>query len=94
MKHLIIVPELAELRKPYVLPMPDPFRTQTSAAVTGDTMPKIDKKALGQTGTRGEMANIRQQQADLLQQEFESKRYISEGKNSKLLSTKLKVKQT
>lgn len=73
-----IVPELAELRKPYVLPMPDPFRTQTSAAVTGDTMPKIDKKALGQTGTRGEMANIRQQQADLLQQEAESKRYISE----------------
>jgi hypothetical protein len=73
-----IVPELAELRKPYVLPMPDPFRTQTSAAVTGDTMPKIDKKALGQTGTRGEMTNIRQQQADLLQQEAESKRYISE----------------
>ena len=73
-----IVPELAELRKPYVLPMPDPFKTQTSAAVTGDTMPKIDKKALGQTGTRNEMANIRQQQADLLQQESESKRYISE----------------
>ena len=73
-----IVPELAELRKPYVLPMPDPFRTQTSAAVTGDTMPKIDKKALGQTGTRGEMTNIRQQQADLLQQEAESKRYIGE----------------
>lgn len=73
-----IVPELAELRKPYVLPMPDPFRTQTSAAVTGETMPKIDKKALGQTGTRNEMANIRQQQADLLQQESESKRYISE----------------
>lgn len=73
-----IVPELSELRKPYVLPMPDPFRTQTSAAVTGETMPKIDKKALGQTGTRGEMANIRQQQADLLQQEAESKRYIGE----------------
>lgn len=73
-----IAPELADLRKPYVLPMPDPFKTQTSAAVTGDTMPKIDRKALGQTGTRGEMANIRQQQADLLQKEAESKGYIAQ----------------
>ena len=84
-----IVPELAELRKPYVLPMPDPFRTQTSAAVTGDTMPKIDKKALGQTGTRGEMTNIRQQQADLLQQEAESKRYIS-GQEQQIAEYKAK----
>jgi hypothetical protein len=84
-----IVPELAELRKPYVLPMPDPFRTQTSAAVTGETMPKIDKKALGQTGTRGEMTNIRQQQADLLQQEAESKRYIS-GQEQQIAEYKAK----
>jgi hypothetical protein len=74
-----IVPELAELQKPYVLPMPDPFSSKTSAAVTGTTMPQIDKKAMGQTGTRGEMANIRQQQSDLLQQELESKQYISQG---------------
>ena len=74
-----IIPELADLRKPYVLPMPDPFSSKTSAAVTGTTMPQIDKKAMGQTGTRGEMANIRQQQSDLLQQELESKQYISQG---------------
>ena len=74
-----IVPELAELQKPYVLPMPDPFSSKTSAAVTGSTMPKIDTKALGQTGTRDEMSNIRQQQTDLLQQQQESKDYISQG---------------
>lgn len=74
-----IIPELADLRKPYVLPMPDPFSSKTSAAVTGSTMPKIDTKALGQTGTRAEMSNIRQQQTDLLQQQQESKDYISQG---------------
>ena len=73
-----LAPEVSDLRKRYVLPMPDPFPSQTSAAVTGTTMPKIDRKALGQTGSRSEMANIRQQQADLLQQEAESKQYISQ----------------
>ena len=74
-----IVPELAELRKPYVLPMPDPFRTQTSAAVTGDTMPKIDTKELGKVGTRERLDKVRQQQANLLQEDLESKGYISQG---------------
>jgi hypothetical protein len=74
-----IVPELAELRKPYVLPMPDPFSTQTSAAVTGTTMPKIDTKALGKVGTRDRLDKIRQQEANLLQEELESKGYISQG---------------
>ena len=74
-----VVPELAELRKPYVLPMPDPFKTQTSAAVTGDTMPKIDTKALGKVGTRERLDKVRQQQANLLQEDLESKGYISQG---------------
>ena len=74
-----IVPELAELRKPYVLPMPDPFSTQTSAAVTGTTMPKIDTRALGKVGTRDRLDKIRQQEANLLQEELESKGYISQG---------------
>ena len=74
-----IVPELAELRKPYVLPMPDPFRTPTSAAVTGEAMPKIDTKALGKVGTRDRLDKIRQQEANLLQEELESKGYISQG---------------
>ena len=74
-----VVPELAELRKPYVLPMPDPFRTQTSAAVTGDTMPKIDTKELGKVGTRERLDKVRQQQANLLQEDLESKGYISQG---------------
>ena len=74
-----VVPELAELRKPYVLPMPDPFSTQTSAAVTGTTMPKIDTKALGKVGTRDRLDKIRQQEANLLQEELESKGYISQG---------------
>ena len=73
------IPELAELRKPYVLPMPDPFKTQTSAAVTGDTMPKIDTKALGKVGTRERLDKVRQQQANLLQEDLESKGYISQG---------------
>ena len=74
-----IAPELAELKKPYVLPMPDPFSTQTSAAVTGTTMPKIDTKALGKVGTRDRLDKIRQQEANLLQEELESKGYISQG---------------
>jgi len=74
-----IVPELAELRKPYVLPMPDPFRTQTSAAVTGETMPKIDTTALGKAGTRERLEKVRQQQSNLTQQDLESKGYISQG---------------
>ena len=74
-----VVPELAELRKPYVLPMPDPFSTQTSAAVTGTTMPKIDTKELGKVGTRERLDKVRQQQANLLQEDLESKGYISQG---------------
>ena len=74
-----VVPELAELRKPYVLPMPDPFKTQTSAAVTGTTMPKIDTKELGKVGTRERLDKVRQQQANLLQEDLESKGYISQG---------------
>jgi hypothetical protein len=78
-----IVPELAELRKPYVVPMPDPFASQTSAAVTGQPtakdVQKIDVKALGKEGTLAQMANIRQQEADVRQAELASKLKIAEG---------------
>jgi len=71
--------ELTESNKSYVLPMPDPFSTPTSAAVTGTTMPKIDTKALGKVGTRERLDKVRQEQANLLQQDLESKGYISQG---------------
>lgn len=73
------ISELTESNKSYVLPMPDPFSTLTSSAVTGTTMPKIDTKALGKVGTRERLDKVRQEQANLLQQDLESKGYISQG---------------
>jgi len=73
------ISELTESNKSYVLPMPDPFSTPTSSAITGTTMPKIDTKALGKVGTRERLDKVRQEQANLLQQDLESKGYISQG---------------
>jgi hypothetical protein len=76
-----IVPELAELSKPYTLPASDPYRLQTQmgAGVPGVDTQKIDVKALGKVGSQERLQNIRQQEADLRQQELKSKERVAEG---------------
>jgi len=76
-----IVPELAELSKPYTLPASDPYRLQTQmgAGVPGVDTQKIDVKAFGKPGSRESLQNIRQQEADLRQQELKSKERVAEG---------------
>jgi hypothetical protein len=77
-----IIPELAELTKPYTLPASDPYslQTQMGSGVPGvvDTQ-KIDVKALGKLGSQERLQNIRQQEADLRQQELQAKQRVSEG---------------
>jgi hypothetical protein len=69
-----IVPELAELSKPYTLPASDPYRLQTQmgAGVPGVDTQKIDVKAFGKPGSRESLQNIRQKEIDLLQQELQA----------------------
>jgi hypothetical protein len=76
-----IVPELAELSKPYTLPASDPYmlKTQMGAGVPGVDTQKIDVKALGKVGSQERLQNIRQQEADLRQQELKSKERVAEG---------------
>jgi len=76
-----IIPELAELSKPYTLPASDPYmlKTQMGAGVPGVDTQKIDVKALGKVGSQERLQNIRQQEADLRQQELQEKQRLSEG---------------
>lgn len=76
-----IVPELAELSKPYTLPASDPYRLQTQmgAGVPGVDTQKIDVKAFGKPGSRDSLQNIRQKEADLLQQESQAKQKVAQG---------------
>jgi hypothetical protein len=76
-----IVPELAELSKPYTLPASDPYRLQTQmgAGVPGVDTQKIDVKAFGKPGSRESLQNIRQKEIDLLQQELQAKQKVAEG---------------
>lgn len=76
-----IVPELAELSKPYTLPASDPYRLQTQmgAGVPGVDTQKIDVKAFGKPGSRDSLQNIRQKEADLLQQELQAKQKVAQG---------------
>ena len=76
-----IIPELAELSKPYTLPASDPYslQTQMGAGVPGVDTQKIDVKALGKVGSQERLQNIRQQEADLRKQELKSKERVSEG---------------
>ena len=76
-----IIPELAELSKPYTLPASDPYmlQTQMGAGVPGVDTQKIDVKSLGKVGSQERLQNIRQQEADLRQQELKAKERVAEG---------------
>jgi len=79
-----IIPELAELSKPYTLPASDPFslQTQMGAGVPGvptKDAQKIDVKSLGKLGSQERLLNIRQQEVDVGQQELEAKRQLAES---------------
>ena len=79
-----IIPELAELSKPYTLPASDPYslQTQMGAGVPGvptKDAQKIDVKSLGKLGSQERLLNIRQQEVDVGQQELEAKRQLAES---------------
>ena len=79
-----IIPELAELSKPYTLPASDPYmlKTQMGAGVPGvptKDAQKIDVKSLGKLGSQERLLNIRQQEVDVGQQELEAKRQLAES---------------
>ena len=79
-----IVPELAELSKPYTLPASDPYRLQTQMGSGVPGVPtkdaqKIDVKSLGKLGSQERLLNIRQQEVDVGQQELEAKRQLAES---------------
>ena len=79
-----IVPELAELSKPYTLPASDPYSLQTQMGSGVPGVPtkdaqKIDVKSLGKLGSQERLLNIRQQEVDVGQQELEAKRQLAES---------------
>ena len=76
-----IIPELAELSKPYVLPASDPYKLQTQmgVGVPGIDTQKINVKALGRPGTMERLEKVRQQEADLREQELQAKQRVAES---------------